>query len=171
MCPGTWAPVSTSIPRLRKERATTAVTSGSHPARIESRASSDRDLGAQVREQGRELAPDRAAADHGHRRGETLEVQELVGGQDETTVDLEPRQRTGDRPRAKTMWRPVISRAGVGAVDDAAPGRPPSKVPVPFKIVTCRRLRSPDRPLKSWSTTALLRAWLTAKSTWRHRQR
>ena len=34
-CPFTWAPVITSIPRLRKDRATTAATSASHPARID----------------------------------------------------------------------------------------------------------------------------------------
>ena len=35
---------------------------------------------------------------------------------------------------------------------------------MPDSVVTLRPLSSPDRPLKSLSTTAFLRSWLTEKS-------
>src|SRR5207248_11790560 len=57
----------------------------------------DRDLGADVDEERRELAPDRAAADHRDPAGHFGELEHIVGGEDAFAVELE----TGDRERAR----------------------------------------------------------------------
>ena len=85
----------------------------------------DRHLGAEVRQQRGELAPDDAAADDGHRGRQLLEVEELVRRHDPAPVDLEAGQQVrGTDPAARTTLRPTTTAAGVLPVDhlDAAVG-------------------------------------------------
>ena len=109
-------------PRLRKDRA-----DHRRPRRGRSRpgwtSSASRTVTPEpeVREEGGELAADGPAADHGHRGRELVEVQELVGGEDQAAVDLEAGQGPGHRPGGQHDVAPDDLGAGVLAVDHPDP--------------------------------------------------
>ena len=79
----------------------------------------DRDLRAHVGEQGRELAADRPTADHRGPLGQLAEVEELVRGDDDLSVDVEARQAARHRARGEDHVGPPGDDAGVGAVEHA----------------------------------------------------
>ena len=61
----------------------------------------ERDPHTEIGEQGGELATDGAASDHRRRAGQAPQVQELVGGEDVTAVDLEAGEGSRDRARGE----------------------------------------------------------------------
>ena len=92
----------------------------------------DRDLGADVDEERRELAADRAAADRPRRARDTVELEHVIGRQHALAVELEA--RTGERARRRpvasddvacraprcrrTRDRAAVGRERAGAGDD-----------------------------------------------------
>ena len=139
--------------------------SSSHPARIESSASRIVTLEPRSARSEANSHPTTPPPITDHRRRELLEVEELVGGHDPAPVHLEAGQDVRHRAR------PPAPRCGPRRPGrrprrrSPRPGGPPSGCPVPERVVTLRPLSRPARPLKSLSTTAFLRSWLTAKST------
>ena len=84
----------------------------------------DRDLHAEIGEAGRELAADRAAA-HDHRGlRQSVERQDLVGGEHEAPVDVEAGQRARDGPGAQQHVR-ACELGAVVDLDDVACGQAP----------------------------------------------
>ena len=130
-----------------------------------------RDLAAEVREHRGELAADGAAADHGHRRRQSVERQDLVGGEHQPAVDVEAGDGARHRPggehdvAARDLDIGAVRASSAPATGSTRTRRPGSSVPTPSKVTMPRPFMSPARPLKSWSTTFCLRPWLTAKST------
>ena len=78
----------------------------------------DRHLGAEVGQERRELTPDDAAADDHGRGGERLEVEELVGRHDQSTVDLEAGQQERYRSGRQDDVAADNDAAGIPPVDD-----------------------------------------------------
>ena len=155
----------TSIPRFLKDRPTTAATSVSQPVRIAGSASSTVTATPMSDEHRRELTADRPAADHRGALRQRREVEELVGGDDDAAVDLEAGQGARHRPRGEHHEAPGQARAPASGPSTTRTTPSASRRPVPLATVTPRPLSSPDRPLKSRSTTSFLRDWLTEKST------
>ncbi len=163
--PGAGRRPSTSMPRLRKDRATVVdhvlVAAGEDAReRLE-----DGHLAAQVAQHRGELAADRPAADHRHRRRAARR-------------GPAPRRRSSPAPRRRRTrgWcgapsrRPAPRRSRRSRWSSRRCPRPAtlwsgSSVPLPLNTVTSRPFSRPASPLNSLSTTCCLRAWLTEKST------
>ena len=97
----TCTPVCTLMPRFVNARCTVCATCWSTPARICGSDFEERDLGAHVDEERRELAADRTAADHGARaRALRRAVKHMVGRQHLVAVEVETRRRQRTRPRS-----------------------------------------------------------------------
>ena len=91
----------------------------------------DGDLGAEVGEQRRELAPDHAATDDGGALRQLADRQELVGRHHDLAVDVEAGQRAGHRARRqhhRVAGELEVARAAARHGDALAGVQPPVAV-------------------------------------------
>ena len=162
--PFTWTPVTTSMPRLRNERADHRGDLGVAAGQDGVERLEHGHLRPEVREQRGELAADGPAADHRHRGRQPSRSR----NSSEVSTSRPSTSKPGQRPRHRAGGQHDVAAdqlgPGVVAVDHPDPPTGQQR-PRPGSTVTLRPLSSPDRPSKSWSTTACLRGWLTAKST------
>ncbi len=152
------------MPRFLNERATTAATSASHPGRMASSASSTVTLDPRSESSeanSQPMAPPPTTATVGGTRSRSRNSSEVSTRRPSTS---NPGSERGTEPAASTTWRPTSS-VPASSPSTTRTRRPGRSVPVPDTTVIRLPLSSPLRPLNSWSTTACLRAWLTAKST------
>ena len=122
---------------------------------MESRASSTVTLAPRSARSEANSHPMAPPPDDGHRRGHLFEVQELVGGHHPTTVDLEPGQGPGHRPRRQDDVRPISTRPA-SSPSTTRTRRSGSSVPVPERIGDLATLQQPRQALEQLVDHAVL---------------
>ena len=129
----------------------------------------DRDLRADVDEERRELASDRAAAHDRDAAGHPAHLQHVVGRQHALAVELEAGNR--ELPGRGAGRDQHVPAADLGAAGRHGPcARRRASEPVPGTIVTLRPLSSISRPPTRRSTTACLRTWVSDELDRRRRR-